>query len=216
MQHLKRSWVVASLGAIAAGFGLTTSAWAREEAQTTSPQIVDAQPSLQGAPIGAPTAVVPQSQVAYQTVNTVECVTVPVTQMQTQYRTEVRTENVPVTRMVPETVNETRTITRFIPHQETINKQVITNYVCEPVTTIKKCYRPIPVTKNVTKTLYQTYCRSRKRTRSLSKSSRTSLRRCLSLRWCLSPRVPTPAATSAVAAVAEPAAGSPRAFNISR
>ena len=99
-----------------------------------------------------------QSPVAYQTVNTVQCVQVPVTQYQTQYRTEYRTENVPVTRMVSETVNETRTITRFIPQQETINKQVITHYVCEPVTEIKKCYRPVPVTKNVQKTLYQTYC----------------------------------------------------------
>ena len=62
----------------------------------------------------------------------------PVTQYQTQYRTEYRTENVPVTRMVPETVNETRTITRFIPQQETINKQVITHYVCEPVTRDQK------------------------------------------------------------------------------
>ena len=92
-----------------------------------------------------------QPQVAYQTVNTLQCVSVPVTQYQTQYRTEYRTENVPVTRMVPETVNETRTITRFIPQQETINKQVITHYVCEQVTEIKKCYRPVPVTSRTSK-----------------------------------------------------------------
>jgi hypothetical protein len=153
MQLLKRSWVVVSLGALVAGFGAAASSWA-EEAQATSPQSPDTQPSLQGTTIVAPATVA----VPYQVVNTVQCVQVPVTQMQTQYRTEYRTENVPVTRMVPETVNETRTITRFIPQQETITKQVITDYVCEPVTTIKKCYRPIPVTKNVTKTLYQTYC----------------------------------------------------------
>jgi hypothetical protein len=158
MQLLKRGWLVESLGAMAAGLALTTSAGAWEEAQAPSAQVLDAQPSLQGTVSGAPTAVVPQSPVAYQTVNTVEAVTVPVTQMQTQYRTEYRTENLPVTRMVPETINETRTITRFIPQQETITKQVITDYVCEPVTTIKKCYRPIPMTKNVTRTRYQTYC----------------------------------------------------------
>jgi hypothetical protein len=60
--------------------------------------------------------------------------------------------------MVQETVNETRTITRYIPQQETINRQVITHYICEPVTQVKKCYRPVPVTKNVERTLYQTYC----------------------------------------------------------
>ena len=47
-----------------------------------------------------------------------------------------------MTRMVPETVNETRTITRFIPQQETINKQVITHYVCEPVTRSKSATGP--------------------------------------------------------------------------
>src|SRR5271155_5961805 len=138
MQHLTWKRVAVSVGAVASGLVLAACARASEETQAPSPA--------------------PQSQVLYQTVNTVECVQVPVTQMQTQYRTEYRTKNVPVTRMVPETVNETRTITRFIPTQETINKQVIANYVCEPVTTIKKCYRPIPVTKNVQKTLYQTYC----------------------------------------------------------
>ena len=138
MQHLTWKRVVVSSGAMGTMLLLATGARASVETQ---------------APMSAP-----QSQVSYQTVNTVECVTVPVTQMQTQYRTEYRTENVPVTRMVPETVNETRTITRFIPQQETVNKQVITHYVCEPVTEVKKCYRPILVTKNVEKTLYQTYC----------------------------------------------------------
>ena len=147
MQQLTWKRVIVSLGTVAAGFILATGTRASEAAQAPSPQ----------AGGGSPSAA-PQSQVMYQTVNTVQCVQVPVTQMQTQYRTEYRTENVPVTRTVPETVNETRTITRFIPQQETVNKQVITHYVCEPVTEVKKCYRPILVTKNVEKTLYQTYC----------------------------------------------------------
>ena len=59
---------------------------------------------------GTATVLVPQTQVVYETVQSVECVQVPVTHMQTLYRTEYRTEKVPVTRMVPETVNETRTV----------------------------------------------------------------------------------------------------------
>ena len=131
MQLLKQDRVFVWSAAMAATLGLATAALGYEESQSPSPQGAAQAPSSQ-APAGAVAA--PQAQASYQTVNTVECVTVPVTTMQTQYRTEYRTENVPVTRMVPETVNETRTITRFIPQQETINKQVIANYVCEPVT----------------------------------------------------------------------------------
>ena len=105
----------------------------------------------------------------YQTVNTVECVQVPVTLMQTHYRTEYRIETVPVTRMVSECVNETRTITRYIPQQETINKQVITHFVCEPTTVMTKCYRPVPVTKTIQRTLYQTYCTTELVTREITR-----------------------------------------------
>jgi hypothetical protein len=156
MQRVMQKRVIGLLVALVAGYGLTTRAWAWEDAQAPSPQQAVTQPSAQGAAGGAPASA--QSPVAYQTVNTVQCVQVPVTQYQTLYRTEYRTENVPVTRMVPETINETRTITRFIPQQETVNKQVITHFICEPVTEVKKCYQPVPVTKNVQKTLYQTYC----------------------------------------------------------
>ena len=61
----------------------------------------------------------------------------------------------PVTRMVPEMVNETRTVTTFEPKQEIVNKPV-TRYVCEPTTVVQKCYRPVPETKNVQRTIYQT------------------------------------------------------------
>ena len=82
---------------------------------------------------------------------------VPVTYAQTYYRQECRTETVPVTRMVPELVNETRTVTCYIPQQRVVNKPV-TRYVCEPTTVVQKCYRPIPVTRTVERTIYQTYC----------------------------------------------------------
>jgi hypothetical protein len=106
--------------------------------------------------VAAP-APVGQSQPACPTVATLECVQVPVTYTQTCYRTECRTETVPVTRMVPEMVNETRTITTYEPKQEVVNKQ-FTRYVCEPTTVVQKCYRPIPETKNVERTIYQTHC----------------------------------------------------------
>ncbi len=157
MQLLTLKRVINCLGAMAAVLGLTTGARAWEEAQAPSPQGEAAKPSSQGTSSGAPAASA-QAPVAYQTVNTVQCVQVPVTQYQTCYRTEYRTENVPVTRIVSETVNETRTITRFCPQQEMVNKQVITHFVCEPVTETKRCYRPVPVTKNVQRTCYQTYC----------------------------------------------------------
>jgi hypothetical protein len=143
MQRLKLNRVLVMLGSLATVVGFTGGASAWE--------------ALQGAPSAQSTTAAPQSQVAYQTVNTVECVQVPVTQMQTQYRTECRTVDVPVTRMVSEVVNEQRTITHFVPQQKTINKTV-THYVCEPTIVTEKCYRPVPVTKTVQRTLYQTYC----------------------------------------------------------
>ncbi len=114
-------------------------------------------PSPQAAASPSQAVLVPQAQVVYETVNTVECVQVPVTQMQTQYRTEYRNEAVPVTRMISEVVNEPRTVTVCVPKQQTINKQV-TRYVCEPVTETKRFHRPIPVTKTVQRTVYQAYC----------------------------------------------------------
>ena len=63
----------------------------------------------------------------------------------------------PVTRMVRECVNETRTVTCYTPQQEMVTKPV-TRYVCEPTTVVQKSYRPVPVTKIVQRTIYQTYC----------------------------------------------------------
>jgi hypothetical protein len=59
--------------------------------------------------------------------------------------------------MVSELVNETRTVTCYIPQQRMVDKSV-TRYVCEPTTVVQKCYRPVPVTKTVQRTIYQTYC----------------------------------------------------------
>jgi hypothetical protein len=59
--------------------------------------------------------------------------------------------------MVPELVNETRTVTSYIPQQRVVTKPV-TRYVCEPTTVVQKCYRRIPVTRTVERTIYQTYC----------------------------------------------------------
>src|SRR5262245_8852138 len=70
------------------------------------------------------TVLVPQTQVVYETVQSVECVQVPVTHMQTCYRTEYQTETVPVTRMIPETVNETRTVTVCVPRQQIVRQPV--------------------------------------------------------------------------------------------
>ena len=63
--------------------------------------------------------------------------------MQTLYRTEYRTETVPVTRMVPETVNETRTVTVCVPKQQVV-RQPVTRIVCEPVTMTRRCYQRRP------------------------------------------------------------------------
>ena len=62
-----------------------------------------------------------------------------------------------MTRMVREVVNETRTVTCYTPQQQMVTKPV-TRYVCEPTTVVQKCYRPVPVTRTVQRTIYQTYC----------------------------------------------------------
>ena len=111
--------------------------------QVSSQQNVETSASAQTAPNPAAVAM--------------ECVQVPVTYYQTQYRTECRTEMVPVTRMVREVVDETRTVTVFHPQQEIVDKKIV-RYVCEPATVMQRCYRPVPVTKNVERTLYQSYC----------------------------------------------------------
>jgi hypothetical protein len=59
--------------------------------------------------------------------------------------------------MVPEVVNETRTVTCYTREQQIVNRPV-TRYVCEPTTVVQKCYRRIPVTRTVQRTIYQTYC----------------------------------------------------------
>jgi len=142
MQRVKPNRVVMTAGVLFAVSGLVGVPFVSGETQA---------PSEQGATSGSPQSAVAQTVTAY------ECVQVPVTVSQTCYRTEYRTENVPVTRMVSEVVNETRTITYCVPKQQTVDKQ-ITRYVCEPKTVVEKCYRKIPVTKNVERTLYQVHC----------------------------------------------------------
>ncbi len=96
--------VLVVAGMVLAGAGLTGRgrAWGQATA-TAQGQAGGAAASAQG---GTGTVLVPQTQVVYETVQSTQCVQVPVTHMQTCYRTEYRTETVPVTRMVPETVNE--------------------------------------------------------------------------------------------------------------
>jgi hypothetical protein len=59
--------------------------------------------------------------------------------------------------MVPETVNETRTVTICTPRQQVV-RQPVHRVVCEPVTMTRRCYRPVPVTKNVQRTIYKARC----------------------------------------------------------
>ena len=91
-----------------------------------------------------------------QTVPVTRTVTeqVPVTVNQTQYRTEYRTQTVPVTRTVAEVVNVPRTVTVYVPRQQTVNQQV-TKTVYNPVTTTQKQQRYVTVQKPVTRTVLQ-------------------------------------------------------------
>src|SRR5262249_35214064 len=143
-------------GFLVAGAGMVGNCLAWEEAAKAASQPTGVTPSTQGAG-GTTTVLVPQCQVVYETVQSLECVRVPVTHMQTHYRTECRTESVPVTRMIPEVVNENRTIYVCVPKEETI-KRPVTRIVCEPVTVTKRFQRPIPVTKNVEKVVQRAYC----------------------------------------------------------
>lgn len=160
MQRLTRKRMLARVGILIAGLAMTAGGWTWEEAvQAPSKQGGDTAASAQSA--GGAGAAIPaaQSAIAAGQVQAYECVQVPVTYAQTHYRRECRTETVPVTRMVKEFVNETRTVTCYTALQRVVNKPV-TRYVCEPTTVVQKCYRPIPVTKTVQRTLYQTYCTS--------------------------------------------------------
>ena len=94
LQRPNRTQVV--LCASVVHLGLLGGTWALSAGQAPSPQAAGTSPSAQGAASAAPAVLVPQAQVVYETVNSVQCVQVPVTQMQTQYRTEYRNENVPV------------------------------------------------------------------------------------------------------------------------
>jgi len=78
MQLITQKRVIVTLGVLAAGLGVTGGARAWDDAQAPSPQGASATPSVQAAG-DAPATLVPQTQVVYQTVNTVECVQVPVT-----------------------------------------------------------------------------------------------------------------------------------------
>ena len=99
------------IGDLAAALGLTSSAFAFAKSQAASSQKAGAPPSVQGT-AGAAGATNPGgvSDGQHRRVRAGAGDAVL-----THYRTEYRTENVPVTRMVPEVVNETRTITRFVP-----------------------------------------------------------------------------------------------------
>ncbi len=148
MQRLTRKRMLAVMGLAVATLG-TTAGWTLAEAvQPPSPQAASAQ---------APRFPQRNLPVATGSLQAYECVQVPVTYTQTLYRRECRTETVPVTRMVPELVNETRTVTCYTPEQRMVNKPV-TRYVCEPTTVVQKCYRPVPVTRTIQRTIYQTYC----------------------------------------------------------
>jgi hypothetical protein len=146
MKPLNRQRVLARVGVMAVGL-VMSAGWAA--GQTASKQ----EPAAGSAQAGTPA--VPAAQTA--SAQAYECVQVPVTYTQTLYRTECRTETVPVTRMVRECVNETRTVTCYTPQQQMVTKPV-TRVVCEPTTVVQKCWRPIPVTKTVQRTIYQTYC----------------------------------------------------------
>ena len=146
MQRLTRKRTLARVGILIAGLGITAGGWSKEEANQA--------PTAQ---VGGTAVAAAQSPAASGQVVGYECVQVPVTYAQTYYRQECRTETVPVTRMVPELVNETRTVTCYTPQQQIVNKPV-TRYVCEPTTVVQKCYRRIPVTRTVERTIYQTYC----------------------------------------------------------
>ena len=164
MQLSRLNRVLVILVSVVTAVGLSGGAWAWEVIQSPSGQAAVATPSGQGVSARG-SVLVPQTQVVYQTVNSFECVQVPVTRYQTHYRTEYRTENVPVTRTVSEVVNESRTLTRFVPQQKTVNKQ-FTRYVCEPQTVTQKCYRPVLVTKNVNARSIRPTARPRWSTRS--------------------------------------------------
>jgi hypothetical protein len=146
MQRLIRQHVFVRSGMVAVGL-VMSAGWAA--GQTASKQ----EPAAGSAQAGTPVAAAGQtaSAQAYETVQ------VPVTYSQTLYRNECRTETVPVTRMVREVVNETRTVTCYTPQQQMVTKPV-TRVVCEPTTVVQKCWRPVPVTKTVQRTIYQTYC----------------------------------------------------------
>jgi hypothetical protein len=154
MQRLTWKRTHARVGILIAALGMTAGGWTwGEAAQAPSKQGADTASAQAGG--GAVPAA--QSAAASGQVVGYECVQVPVTYAQTYYRRECRTETVPVTRMVPELVNETRTVTCYTPEQRVVNKPV-TRYVCEPTTVVQKCYRPVPVTRTVERTIYQTYC----------------------------------------------------------
>jgi hypothetical protein len=149
MQRLTRKRTFAKVAVLIASVAATAGGWASQAAvQSTSKQSGDWPATSQAAAQSAPAS---GQIVGY------ECVQVPVTYAQTYYRQECRTETVPVTRMVKELVNETRTVTCYIPQQRVVNKPV-TRYVCEPTTVVQKCFRPVPVTRTVERTIYQTYC----------------------------------------------------------
>src|SRR5580704_6789461 len=106
MQLLRPSRMIVVSCASVVCLGLVSGTWAWSAGQAPSPQGTGALPTGQGTASPSPTVLVPQTQVVYETVNTVECVQVPVTKLRTQYRTEYRTEAVPVTRTISEVVNE--------------------------------------------------------------------------------------------------------------
>jgi hypothetical protein len=150
MQRLTRKWMLARVELLVAGLVMVGGLTRAEAFQA---------PSQQAPPTAGPAQATGPAVAAGQSgpLQAYECVQVPVTYTQTLYRRECRTESVPVTRMVRECVNETRTVTCYTPQQQMVNKEV-TRYVCEPTTVVQKSYRPVPVTRIVQRTIYQTYC----------------------------------------------------------
>src|SRR4051794_14485205 len=97
MQLLRLIGTSLCSGVLMAGLAMAGSILAQEGAVQPASQSAGAAASSQGTAAPSMTVLVPQCQVVYETVQSVECVQVPVTQMQTRYRTEYHTESVPVT-----------------------------------------------------------------------------------------------------------------------
>ena len=126
-------------------------------------------PSAQAA--AAPTPMVWQNQVVYETVYDTECVLVPTTQMRTEYKTECKTETVPVTRTVYDEVTSTEMQTRYRTDYKTQTTPVTRTVIDQIPTTqmqtrFKTEYKTdsVPVTRTVVDHVPTTQMQTRYRT----------------------------------------------------